>query len=108
MGSSGEARGHACHAVHDQRFLETKILFMKFHGQNAHKTKSCVLYCDYIKEQYLILVLMTILFHLAGGKTNRIQSAYDQNYVISMDDYYDSIWSCQFENRTSEMTPLQV
>ena len=41
--TSGEARGHACHAVHDQSFSELKILFMNFHGQNAHKTKSYVL-----------------------------------------------------------------
>ena len=40
---SGEARGHACHAVHDQSFSELKVLFMKFHGQNAHKIKSYVL-----------------------------------------------------------------
>ena len=42
-GCSGEAREHACHAVHDQSFSEIKILLMKFHGQNAHKTKSYVL-----------------------------------------------------------------
>ena len=36
---SGEARGHACHAVRDRSFSELKILFMNFHGQNAHKTK---------------------------------------------------------------------
>ena len=41
--ASGEARGHACHAVHNQSFSELKILFMKFHGQNAHKTKCYVL-----------------------------------------------------------------
>ena len=40
---NGEARGHACHAVHDQGCSEIKILVMKFHGQNAHKTKSNVL-----------------------------------------------------------------
>ena len=40
---SGEARGHACHAVHDQSFSEKAIIFINFHGQNVHKTKFYVL-----------------------------------------------------------------
>ena len=41
--TSGKARGHACHVVHDQSFSELTTLFMNFHGQSVHKTKSFVL-----------------------------------------------------------------
>ena len=59
---------------------------MKFHDQNAPKTKSYVLCCDYTKEQNLILCPMTIVFYLARAKMSRVRSAYDKNYVISIDD----------------------
>ena len=37
--TSGEARGHACHVLHDQSLSVTKSLF-----QTSHKTKSYVLH----------------------------------------------------------------
>ena len=42
------------------------------------------------------------------SKMSWIKSAYDQNNIISIDDYYNNVRSFQFENRTSSMTSLQV